>query len=256
MDLHERTLYQAILITACLIGCCLIIFMAIMVRLHRRYVRLQQNRTEVEIAIVEKERLRIASDLHDDLGPLVSAIRFQLEEVEPATNEDHLLLEKSRKHLDHIHERLRVIAHDLLPAVLIRKGAADAIVAFIHAAQESFPVKINLTVNPLPPLSQQQSIQLFRMVQEIVHNTVRHARASKLDIHFFVKDKLVHLYGADDGCGFHEHIINNSRQSGRGLYQLFHRAELLGGSFYLTTSPGKGTSITITFPVKSIDTNE
>ncbi|MDF2381191.1 hypothetical protein JMG10_06930 [Nostoc ellipsosporum NOK] len=205
---------------------------------------------------MEKERFRIASDLHDDLGPLVSAIRFQLEEVEPAAEEDNILLEKSRQHLDHIHERLRVIAHDLLPALLIRKGATDAIVEFIRSAEDSFPITINLAITPLPRLSQQQSIQLFRMVQEIVHNTVRHAKASTLDITLDVKDGLVHLYGADDGCGFHEHIINNRNQSGRGLYQLFHRAELLGGSFYLTTSPGRGTAITITFPVKETDKHE
>lgn len=249
MDLHEKTMYQAIAITALLVGSCLIIFLAMLVRLHRRYVRLHQSRTEAEIAVMEKERLRIASDLHDDLGPLVSAIRFQLEEVEPAAEDDRLLLERSQNHLDHIQERLRVIAHDLLPAVLIRKGAADAIVEFIRSAEESFPLSLRLAITELPPLTQQQSIHLFRMVQEIVHNTVRHAQASMLEIRLKEINGRIELTGTDDGCGFHEHIINNSSQSGRGLYQLFHRAELLDGAFYLTTAPGKGTKIAISFPV-------
>ena len=100
---------------------------------------------------------------------------------------------------------------------------------------------------PIPTLPEQQAIHLYRIVQEIIHNTIKHAAASSLMIRLTHHDNILVISSEDDGKGFDLRSISR-QNSGRGLQHMLSRTEMLHGAMYLESAPGKGTKITIEFP--------
>jgi signal transduction histidine kinase len=97
------------------LGVVLIYFIVTIVRHQRRNIRLYKSKILAEITTLEKERARIASDLHDELGPILSAVKFKINSLDIHNDEDQNLLDKSNKNIDEIIRRMREISNDLLP---------------------------------------------------------------------------------------------------------------------------------------------
>src|SRR5215207_1766551 len=100
MGEEEKQFYNAVLVLALLIGVIIAYFIITIIRYHRRYIRLQKDRIHAEIQIQENERKRIASDLHDSLGPLLSAVKLNINSIEMEHPEDKDVIAKSGKYLD------------------------------------------------------------------------------------------------------------------------------------------------------------
>ena len=248
MDTQETKVYLAALIAAGVLGIILIYFIITMIRQQRITQRLNREKIEAEILTLEKERQRIASDLHDDLGPILSAIKFNINAVESRSGEDSELIRKASDHVDETIQRIRQIAFNLMPNTLIRKGLVAATEELISKIMESLPLKITCQLNPIPTISQQKSINLFRMVQEIIQNTVKHAGASELYITLDVKDKKIVLTTEDNGVGFDYEKVNDLNR-GLGLRNLSSRAEIMNGIISVETGPGKGVKYKFEIPV-------
>ena len=144
MDVRETTIYFALLIAAIIIGAILGYFLLSIVRMHRRYIRLHRSRSETQILLLEKEHKRIAADLHDELGPILSAAKFKITEVEPPSHEDRELLTQANDQINNIIIRIREISNGLMPNTLLRKGPMHAIEEFIQAMHSTFSFKIEL----------------------------------------------------------------------------------------------------------------
>ena len=127
MDTQETKVYIAALIAAGVLGVILIYFIITMIRQQRKTQRLNLEKIEAEIRTLEKERKRIASDLHDDLGPLLSAIRFKINAVDLINDDDKVLIENASQHIDDTLNRVREISFDLMPNTLIRKGLVQTL---------------------------------------------------------------------------------------------------------------------------------
>jgi signal transduction histidine kinase len=115
MDAHETSIFSAVLITSIVLGVVLMYFIVTIVRHQRRNIRLYKSKILAEITTLEKERARIASDLHDELGPILSAVKFKINSLDIHNDEDQNLLDKSNKNIDEIIRRMR----DLLPNTLL-----------------------------------------------------------------------------------------------------------------------------------------
>jgi len=100
MDTQETKVYIAALIAAGVLGVILIYFIITMIRQQRKTQRLNLEKIEAEIRTLEKERKRIASDLHDDLGPLLSAIKFKINSVDLTHEDDKMMIEHASQHID------------------------------------------------------------------------------------------------------------------------------------------------------------
>ena len=248
MDTQETKVYLAALIAAGVLGIILIYFIITMIRQQRITQRLNREKIEAEILTLEKERQRIASDLHDDLGPILSAIKFNINSVESRSGEDTELVRKASAHVDETIQRIRQIAFNLMPNTLTRKGLVAATEELISKIMESLPLKISYQLKPIPDISQQKSINLFRMVQEIIQNTVKHAGASELYITLDVKDKKIVLTTEDNGIGFDYEKVNDLNK-GLGLRNLSSRAEIMNGIIAVETGPGKGVKYKFEIPV-------
>jgi signal transduction histidine kinase len=217
------------------------------VRQQRKVSLWQQARIAAEINTLEAERKRIAGDLHDELGPMLSAIKLQINHLEPEDETENAVLEKSSKQIDGIIQRFREISYDLLPNTLVRKGFIKATHEYISKLKILHPLQIEFT-SPDFSLKPEQEVNLYRVVQEIMQNTIKHARATVLKINIIAKDKSIFLQTKDDGIGFN-YSEKSLEAKGVGLLSLQSRAQLLGGQLVVHTQPGNGTTFEIEIPL-------
>lgn len=222
------------------------IFVSI-VRYHRRYTRMQRERIFAEITIRENERKRIAGNIFDRLGPLLSAVKLNLSSVDLESSTDRDILEKSGSYLDEVIVSLRQISHDLVSNTLERRGLLEAVREFIFRVGKEQPVNIQLFVVKPFRLAGEKEIHIFRMIQEIIQNTIKHADARNLQIGFSEEESHLLCYVRDDGRGFDkEKALSGS--SGLGLRSLESRCEILNGVLTLDSTPGGGTKYFIKIP--------
>lgn len=244
---QEKQFYKAVLIVALLIGVIIAYFIITIIRYHRRYIRLQKERIRAEIKIQENERKRIASDLHDSLGPLLSAVKLNISSIDVTHPDDQRIIQKTSRYLDQIIGSMRQISYNLLPNTLERKGLVEAVREFIAQVGNQQPIDIKLFVVKEAVVPKNIEIHLFRMIQEIIHNTIKHANAKNLQIGISSENKHIMILTKDDGQGFDINKVK-SESGGLGLKSLESRCEILNGILSLESEPGKGTNCYIKIP--------
>lgn len=248
MDTQEARIYAAVIISAIVIGIIILYFALSIIRQQKRNVDLQNTIILSEISVLERERARIAADLHDELSPLLSVVKFQVENTEVENTEGKLHLTNASTQLDEILKHLRDIANDLMPGTLLRKGLIEAVDEFISRVRESRHIEILFSYPPVLSLPQQMSINIYRAVQELIHNCIKHASAQKIEIIIDLKNDILTLLCRDNGIGFdYEKTITDS--TGLGLNSLKNRAALMGGSLIVESKQGKGSAFLIEIPI-------
>src|SRR6185369_11954965 len=192
MDEKETTIFTALIIGGVIIGIIIIYFFVSLMRHHRRNQQLYRSKIQAEITTLEKERGRMAADLHDELGPLLSSVKLKMNCLDIESEEDQVQLGKINQHIDDIMNRMREISNDLLPTTLQRKGLIPAIEESIAKLKTKNGLVISFESSVLPEIKQEKTIHIYRIVQEIIHNTIKHAKASELNIKINSKnDKIV-----------------------------------------------------------------
>jgi signal transduction histidine kinase len=245
--MENKILYITLLVSL-IIAIIIIYFFVSIIRYHRRYMKLQREKIFAEITIRENERKRIANDLHDSLGPLLSAVKLNISSVDIDEPSDRQILDKTAGYLDDIIGSMRRISHDLLPSTLERKGLLEAVREFIQQVKNKQSVNIQLYIVKEIQVPKDKEIHIFRMVQEIVHNTIKHAQAKNLQIGFSEENGHLLCLTKDDGKGFDKAKILTASQ-GLGLRSLESRCEILNGILTLESTPGSGTNYFIKIPV-------
>jgi signal transduction histidine kinase len=193
----------------------------------------------------EIERQRIAQDLHDSLNIRMIGLKRMIEQTDrPKSNE--LLTE-----LDSIISQVREISHNLSPYSLKHLGLVKAIEDLCSRLekQHNFNIqfrKININENARwdPTLE----IELFKVIQELIANIIKHAQANNITIELIADNNMLYLSVEDDGIGFE---YDRAKSKGIGLNNVNARISLLGGSISYDTRPGNGTTVMINLP-KSI----
>jgi len=216
-------------------------FIITMLRHHRRYVKLQKERMLNEIAILENERKRMAYDLHDGLGPMLSAIKLNINSIETNTDEDKAIIQKASNHIDDAIKNMRSISYNLLPVTLERKGLFEALREFIDYSSAKSKLPIQLFIKHHVEIPKEKEIHIFRILQEIVHNSIKHAQAKNLYIGFGYEDERLVIFAKDDGLGFDVAKIKET-SGGLGLKSIESRADILNCLMLIESSPGKGTA--------------
>jgi len=247
MDEKEARFYTAILIVCAVVGVIIFYFIISIIRQQRRTVRLYKQSLLTEITTLEKERSRMASDLHDEIGPLLSAIKLRVGSLDINNEEDEEEVRKTERQIDNLIKRMREISFDLMPTSLTRKGFTAALSEFIEYCSKSSRLRINFQFADIQ-LTQPQAINLYRIVQEIIHNTIKHAEASELQIEFRIENDRIILATRDDGKGF-SYEEKSSEAKGLGLQNLSRRAEIISGKMFFESKKGKGTTYIFEIPI-------
>lgn len=196
----------------------------------------------------ENERKRIAIDLHDGIGQMMSAIKMNLSSfISKQYNlnqPDIVLLEKTLTLIDESCKEVRSISHNMTPNALINSNLTSAIKSFLDKIDHK-KIHINFYSEGLEnKLNNNTEIILYRAIQEIVNNVIKHAKASKLDIALIKDNDGLSCNIEDNGNGFN---IKNSF-NGIGLKNIKNRITYLAGTVEWDSSPNKGTLVAIHIP--------
>ena len=248
MDPHEKELYNSILIVVAVIAAILVYFIISIIRQQRRYRVITQEKIKAEITTLENERKRIAADLHDEVGPLLSAVKLQINNIEGIGEEDNELVQKSSTYMDDIIRKMREISNDLLPNVLVRKGLVAAIQEFILKLKNASGLVIDFEHNEPMRFETSFEINVYRIVQEIIHNAIKHSHASHLSIRLHMAERMLKLATEDNGNGFNMEEVRKTK-AGLGLLNLQSRTDVMGGDFHCESEIGKGTKYLFEIPL-------
>jgi two-component system, NarL family, sensor kinase len=248
MHTQEEEFYNAILIVALVAGTILLYFIITAIRYHRKSIRMHKDKIQAEIDTLENERRRIASDLHDELGPLLSAVKLQINNIETATADDQQLVVKSSGYIDSIIQKLREISNNLMPNTLLRKGLKTAVEELADTYKKLSNLEIRFNCEQEIRLDQNKEINIYRIVQEVLHNTIKHSGATLLLISLRKDDNRILLATADNGKGF-DYFSKSKELKGLGLRNLQSRTEVMGGELICNSQPGKGVTYIFDIPV-------
>ena len=248
MDPQEARIYIAIIITVFVLGVIIGYFAISVIRQQRRNLELQKANALAEITAMEKERARIATDLHDDLGPVLSVVKFRVDHASLVDNEAKEELHIASEQLDELIARLREVANNLMPSALIRKGLIGAVEEFTRNVTTSSNMVISFTADENIKLGEDKSINIYRVIQEVVQNCLKHAKAKKMEILFEEKKGLLKIICRDNGVGF-DYSKLSKESAGIGLRSIKNRSEIMGGNMVVESKPGKGTAFLFEIPI-------
>ncbi len=249
MHTTQEEIYEVILVAVVILASITGYFIFSIIRQKNSVARWQEARIKAEIDTLENERKRIAGDLHDDIGPLLSAIKLQVDHVEPTDEHERQVLQKSVKQIDEVIRRFRQISYNLLPNTLVRKGFVAAAHEFAGKMNDLGSVHIEFTCNTDIKLSGENEVNLYRIIQEIIHNAIKHSGAKNLIINIYKEDDMVILSAADNGVGFN-YEPSREGTTGLGMLNMQSRAALLKARLTVDAQTGKGVKYLLSIPTE------
>lgn len=206
--------------------------------------------TEAVLKGEEQERTRLAKDLHDGLGGMLSGIKYSLSNMKEnliMTHDNAQAFERSIDMLDSSIKEMRRVAHNMMPEVLVKYGLNIALKEYCCEIENSGVINASYQFvgreNTDP--EQTAAVAIYRIVQELVNNAIKHAAARNVlvQLHIFETEKQLTITVEDDGKGFDTLTLNNA--TGIGWRNIQNRVEFLKGKADISSAPGKGTSVLI-----------
>jgi two-component system, NarL family, sensor kinase len=239
----------------------IITILIISIAIYNRYKLKQQNilsaalleeqsiRNKAIIEAEEKERIRIARELHDGIGQQLSAAKMNLSAFESSVSEqDKDRYQNMVQLVDDAVKEVRTVSHNMMPNALIRSGLSSAIRDFVHKISSTDALKVDLQIVGLNTrLESTTETVLYRVLQECVSNIVKHAGASHISIQLIQHDKHLSMMVEDNGKGFDTTLVNQAE--GIGLKNMVSRVQFLNGTIDFDSTPGKGTTVIIDIPL-------
>lgn len=203
----------------------------------------------------EEERRRLAKEIHDGIGPLLSTIKLyldalqvDLQQVAPSSLKK---IQAMGELIRSVASDLRDISHALMPSVILDFGLITALENLCRNANESEQVQVNFFHTGLvdKQLDANTELGLFRIAQELLSNGLQHAHAKTITMQLLRHPESVIFMVEDDGIGFNQEQLNVALNDGMGFRNVLTRAKSLGGSFAADAQPGKGMLATIEIPL-------
>lgn len=199
----------------------------------------------------EIERKRIGEDLHDEVGGTLSAIKLMLNAaIKQYSTTDKEVILPAKQLIDKMIVDVRNIAHDLSPPGLAMLGLYTSIEGFVYLINKTGEIEITLS-NDLKTeeklLSEKAELALYRVITQLIANTLKHANASKIDIHFKQVDHDLIIEYQDNGKGFDIAVLNEKK--GIGMQNIISRIQMIAANYTIETSLNKGFKMAITCPI-------
>ena len=222
-------------------------------RLHRQLAtreRAHEDFAEQVIAAQERERRRLAGDIHDGISQRLVGLTYRLDAAARAIDDADQAsaaeqMEKARDLVDLTLAEARSAISGLRPPVLDDLGLAGGL-ASLAASIPEVDLQLNLADDRLP---EHIEVALYRIAQECAQNVVKHSRALVATVTFAVADGMARLEVTDNGVGFE--AAPGARSVGYGMLSMAERAELVGGALVVQSRPGGGTTVTVTVPIEA-----
>ncbi|MCD7973031.1 MAG: PAS domain-containing sensor histidine kinase [Candidatus Azobacteroides sp.] len=218
---------------------------------------MQKIRSESIIAGEERERKRIAAEIHDHIGQMLTALKMRMEIVEADDSGAVKDLSEIKEIIISIIQETQKICAELIPSVLNDFGLQAAIHDLMTTIRKSTRITIHFENNMEDGLlNKMQETIIYRILQEGMNNIIKHARAKNIYLYMESDAENIYMKLTDDGVGFNPESpawkpgAQNSKAY--GLVNMQERAEMLGATFTISSAPEKGTTIELQIPLKSI----
>lgn len=200
----------------------------------------------------EQERKRIARDLHDRLGSKLATVRLHMNGMESTLvdSESAPRFVQSTKLLDEACQEVREIAHNMASGVLTHFGLVAAIREMANTLDSSGQIKVVVHEFEMEGyrMPSSKEIGIYRVLQELISNILKHARATEVNLHLTRFDHAVNLMVEDNGIGF-DPLAVPSEQAGMGLQNMKSRLSKMGGTLEIDSAIGRGTTVLMDIPV-------
>lgn len=247
MDANETKIYYALLIGIAVLLALIIFFIVTTLRYHRKIIASRRERISEDVNTLEKERERVAIDLHDDLGSSLSAIKLDLQGISKPGDANFKKVQNIGLQVDGLMERMKEVAHELMPRELRRKGLGRALQLLTARVADSGGITVQYSCT-VDHFDRKNSIHIYRIAQEALNNAVKHSKATLVNFSVWKSKGRIHLKISDNGIGFNVKAARKSR--GSGLHNIIARTELMKGVVYLTSEISKGAIYEIEVPEK------
>jgi len=199
------------------------------------------------IAGQEKERQRIANDLHDDLGGLMATVKLHFNALKDKDSPE--LFKKTNNLIEEAYQKVRSIAHAKNSGVIAKQGLLKAVKHMAEKVSASNQLNIEVVDHDLDQrMENSLELTLFRIIQELITNVVKHAEASEATIHLTNHDDSINIMVEDNGKGFNPSQITKTRK-GMGISSIDKRVEHLDGKLTIESEKNKGTTVIIDIPL-------
>ena len=220
------------------------------------YQTLLRSLTSNSSLAEEHNRRRLATDLHDHIGQVLSLTKIKLSELEESLshNENESLLKDIANSIEQTIKYTRSLMFEISPPILYDLGFEETIEWLSERFTRQHGVKIQLIKDQQPkPLNTEASILLFQAVRELLSNVVKHASATLVNISIEIDGNDLRVMVEDNGVGFDPRILDPqlTQTKGLGLFSICERLGYLGGCLEIESKPGQGTRVTLLLPIKS-----
>ncbi len=194
----------------------------------------------------EAERKRIASDLHDGLGVLLSTAQMHFNSVDNKIDHPNgvAMYGKANALLDEACIEVRKIAHNMMPGSLLKLGLVPALNDLCEKLKKKDELEISLEAFEMDHrFKETAEITIYRLIQEMLNNVIKHAKASEVIVQLMNNNENFNITVEDNGIGFNVYEALNS--GGMGLKSIESRVKYLNGNLNIVSEQGKGTSVTV-----------
>jgi signal transduction histidine kinase len=221
-------------------------------RINELEIEKQLSAAEAVLKGEEQERTRLAKDLHDGLGGMLSGIKYSLNTMKAnliMTPDNTQAFERSVDMLDSSIQEMRRVAHNMMPEALVKFGLDTALKDYCNDIDRSAALHVSYQSIGLvnENISQTTAITIYRIVQELITNTLKHSGSAKALVQLTKSSTHLTLTVEDEGKGFDTSFLQHSK--GIGWINIQHRVDFLNGKMDIDSAPGKGTSVLIEFPL-------
>jgi signal transduction histidine kinase len=223
----------------------------------RHQKRIQQKQREIFVSVIqaqEYEKERIARDLHDQVGPLLSNIKFNIGLFDDISNLEQFKKDNS-KLIDIAIDNIRTASYDLLPKVLYEFGLVDALEDSCDLVSRGTNIHVQFSYqdvsNKSLVLTKQFELTIYRVVMEILNNSIKYSKATSVDVKILKGDECYEVHVSDNGIGFNMNDGIPQKKLGMGIKNIYSRVEVFEGSCELISNES-GTKYNITFKTKNL----
>ncbi len=243
-EFHKRQMTFLIIILIVL--CIAFVFVFYYLKLKRKEA-IKQQLIEAVVETEEKERKRIARDLHDGLGPVLSAINHYFQAYLDAREEDKKKIQvRLQQVISGSIDEVSRISHNISPQVLEYHGLITALDNFIAPLSDNGRIKVNFTSGINERFDSKKELTVYRCITELINNTLKHAEASEVNLDIASKERVLYVQYSDNGKGFD---TNREQTEGMGLNNIKNRVGTFGGKLMIESTRNKGLKVNIEIPL-------
>lgn len=209
----------------------------------------EQELTAIDAMIAgqEKERQRIANDLHDDLGGLMATVKLHFNALKDKDSPE--LFDKTNNLIEEAYQKVRTVAHAKNSGVIAKQGLLKAVENMAEKITASNKLHIEVLDHGLDNrLENSLELTLFRIIQELITNVIKHAEATEATIHLTNHEDSINIMVEDNGKGFNPSQITKTNK-GMGISSIDKRIEHLDGHLTIESEENKGTTVIIDIPL-------